>query len=61
MLVHDPIILLAKNCNKLPVSGVLSIFSKAPTLAQSQVFETHKNARMFFQPPVSEVSGAGDH
>lgn len=54
-------ILSAKNWNKKPVSGVISTFSKASTLAKRQVFKTHKNARMFFQPPVSEVSGAGDH
>lgn len=35
-------------------------FSKASTLAPSQVSETHKNAWRFFQL-VSEVSGAGDH
>lgn len=57
----DPTIRLAKIGNKQLVNVVLSIFSEASTLAQSQVSETYKHARMFIQPPVSEVSGAGDH
>lgn len=61
MVVLDSTIFWPKTLTSSQSLESFLFFSKALNLAPSQASETHKNTWMFFQPPVSEVSGAGDH